>query len=610
MPPGWLIALPTVVAALAGLPLVRLLYRRRRVPGALPLAAVTCLVIVWCLAYSAVLVVPQLRVKVALLTAEYVAVCTVPPLWLVMVLEVVAAARRWYSRRLVVAALGAPALAGAALSVTNDAHHLVWRATRPVRVGDAITVVVDPGPAFWGVIGFAYACVAIGAAILVGTVVIGSPMLRRQATRVIAGSLMPIGVNALFLARLTPFSDYDPTAVATLIAVAVWTDGLLTARLTTLAPLIRDRVFSAMGDAVIVVDAQDRIVDLNPAASRLLGAASATRDVRIAALLPPDAWRRVLSAAPHPVELEVSSGGEPRTFEARVEPMAGARGPLLGRLLLLREVTASVRAMDARIRLTRMEASTAMAAGIAYRIEALLQTIRGHAQAIATADPAAAAHLAGIVATTQVGDALVDQMLRCSRDVLVAHHPLHLGSLVGRVVSEERGHLPPGVTLSYTVGPDRLEILGDERGLEELVAALLRNAREAIEDAGAITVSVDRHDLGSGGEVEGGVRLPPGPHVRLAVRDDGVGMSPETAARMFEPFFSTKGVGRGLELAVAHGTVLGHRGDIAVATAPGAGTTVAVYLPAITPRGRIRDVGVPRSGAAGAASPAGSPAPG
>ncbi len=609
MPHGWLLTLPTVAAALAGLPLVRMLYRRRRVPGALPLAAVACLVIVWCLAYSAVLVVPQVSTKVALLTVEYVAVCTVPPLWLVMVLEVVAAGRRWYSRRLAAAALGTPAFVGVALTATNEAHRLVWRATRPVVVGDAVTVVVDPGYAFWGIIGFAYACVAVGAAILVGTVVIGSPMLRRQASRVIVGSVMPIGVNALFLARLTPFEDYDPTAVAAMIAVAVWTDGLVTARLPTLAPLIRDRVFGAMGDAVIVVDAQDRIVDLNPAASRLLGAASATRDVRVAALLPPDAWRRALAAVPHPFELELSAAGEPRTFEARVEPVSGNRGALLGRLLLLREVTASVRARDARIRLTRMEASTAMVAGIAYRIEALLQTIRGHAQAASPTDPTVAKHLAGIVETTTVGDALVEQMLRCSRDVLVAHRPLHLGSLVGRVVSEERAHLSPGVTVSFTAGSNRLEILGDQRGLEELVATLLRNAREAIEREGAITVTVDLHDTVFGVEVEGGVRLPPGPHVRLAVRDDGVGMDPATAARMLEPFFTTKGLGRGLELAVAHGTVLGHRGEIAVDTAPGSGTTVAVYLPAISPRGRIRDVGVPRSSAVGATSLPGARVP-
>jgi len=86
-------------------------------------------------------------------------------------------------------------------------------------------------------------------------------------------------------------------------------------------------------------------------------------------------------------------------------------------------------------------------------------------------------------------------------------------------------------------------------------------------------------------------------------------MDRATAERMLEPFFSTKGLGRGLELAVAHGTVLGHRGEIEVDTAPGRGTTVAVYLPVITPRSRIRDVGVPRSSAAGTASLPGTRTP-
>jgi hypothetical protein len=92
--------------------------------------------------------------------------------------------------------------------------------------------------------------------------------------------------------------------------------------------------------------------------------------------------------------------------------------------------------------------------------------------------------------------------------------------------------------------------------------------------------------------------------VRLSVRDTGAGMSPETLARLFEPFFTTRGPGEGtgMGLAVVHGIVQNHGGATTVESAPGKGSTFCVYLPALPapPRGEalsrpsrtdLRDVG-------------------
>jgi signal transduction histidine kinase len=84
-------------------------------------------------------------------------------------------------------------------------------------------------------------------------------------------------------------------------------------------------------------------------------------------------------------------------------------------------------------------------------------------------------------------------------------------------------------------------------------------------------------------------------------------MDAATAARVFEPFFSTKGLGRGLGLAVAYGTVRSHRGEILVESEPGKGTTVTVYLPAISPRGRILDVAASRSARSSSRPPGANP---
>jgi signal transduction histidine kinase len=78
--------------------------------------------------------------------------------------------------------------------------------------------------------------------------------------------------------------------------------------------------------------------------------------------------------------------------------------------------------------------------------------------------------------------------------------------------------------------------------------------------------------------------LPPGDYVRLAIRDNGTGMSPEVYKRLFEPFFTTKpqGQGTGLGLAVVHGIIEGHQGSISVESHPGQGTLFEILLPGIT----------------------------
>jgi len=77
--------------------------------------------------------------------------------------------------------------------------------------------------------------------------------------------------------------------------------------------------------------------------------------------------------------------------------------------------------------------------------------------------------------------------------------------------------------------------------------------------------------------------LPPGPYLRLMIRDTGVGMPPEVMARIFEPFFTTKGSGQGtgLGLAVVYGIINRHGGTITVAGTPGQGTTFTIYLPRV-----------------------------
>jgi two-component system, cell cycle sensor histidine kinase and response regulator CckA len=138
--------------------------------------------------------------------------------------------------------------------------------------------------------------------------------------------------------------------------------------------------------------------------------------------------------------------------------------------------------------------------------------------------------------------------------------------------------------------PDTLgTVRADEGQLLQALTSLVANAQEAMPQGGVLTltladVSLGKMDLAAHPEVV------PGPYVLLTVSDNGCGMDSAMQAHLFEPFFSTKGLGRGLGLAAPYGIVKQHGGHIWVASASGEGTTFSIYLP------RVADVpGVPGS---------------
>jgi signal transduction histidine kinase len=129
-------------------------------------------------------------------------------------------------------------------------------------------------------------------------------------------------------------------------------------------------------------------------------------------------------------------------------------------------------------------------------------------------------------------------------------------------------------------------IEADASQIQELISNLVCNGVEAIgPDAGRITIGTRLLPVN-----QGSVQAPrlheeikPGTYVALEVSDSGSGLDKETAARMFDPFFSTKFTGRGMGLAAVRGIVRGHKGAILVCSAPGRGTTISALFPVAAP---------------------------
>ena len=122
--------------------------------------------------------------------------------------------------------------------------------------------------------------------------------------------------------------------------------------------------------------------------------------------------------------------------------------------------------------------------------------------------------------------------------------------------------------------------IADPNQLENLLLNLAVNARDAMPGGGTLTIETANADFDEAGARAVGIE--PGNYVEIAVRDTGTGMPPEVAERAFDPFFTTKGVGKGtgLGLSQVFGFVRQSGGHVRIESAPGAGTTVRVFLPA------------------------------
>jgi CheY-like chemotaxis protein len=153
----------------------------------------------------------------------------------------------------------------------------------------------------------------------------------------------------------------------------------------------------------------------------------------------------------------------------------------------------------------------------------------------------------------------------------------------------------PQVRVGVHVGSDLPPAVADANQLEMAILNLAANARDAMPAGGTLTLSAAREEVGPG-HLRG---LPPGTYLRLWVEDTGHGMDEATLSRAVEPFFSTKGTGRGtgLGLSMVHGLALQLGGALGLESEPGAGTRVTLWLPA-APRGPAR------RGRAGPAAPA------
>jgi len=275
----------------------------------------------------------------------------------------------------------------------------------------------------------------------------------------------------------------------------------------------------------------------------------------------------------------------PLSFEAYYTPVRNAAGEVAGLFGVATDLT-DRKNLEAQLRhAQKMEAVGRLAGGVAHDFNNLLTVIKGHSEVmLAKMAPGEALRRSAeeIQKAGARGVLLTRQLLAFSRKDVSAPELLDLCDIVRGMESMLHRLIGEDVRLVTRTGSWPLRVRADRGQLEQVLANLVVNARDAMPQGGNLVIEVGATEItpgGAGSEMD----LPPGPYAALTVSDEGCGMEAAVLGHLFEPFFTTKeqGKGTGLGLSVVYGIVRQSGGDIRVESEPGSGATFRILLPRI-----------------------------
>jgi PAS domain S-box-containing protein len=363
---------------------------------------------------------------------------------------------------------------------------------------------------------------------------------------------------------------------------------------------------SSIAEGVITADHAGRIVMMNPVAERATGWPLANAqgyalfsvfqifDRTTRTPLPNPAAdilgdARTGAASVHRVLLSSRSGGE-ILIDASAAPIQDSAGQVVGAVLVFRDVTESTRTEEQLHKTQKLEAVGVLAGGIAHDFNNLLTGIFGNinmARTTMTADAPAASWLDEAAAVLEDARGLTRQLLTFSAGGRPATEPHAIGEILRRsarfVLSGSR------VSADLNIPDDLWPCDIDPLQIRQAVDNIVLNARQAMPDGGHVRIGACNTEVATGAAP----RLCVGRYVEIVIADDGPGIPTNIQGKVFDPFFSTRPNGNGLGLASVHSILTQHGGTVDLESAPGAGTSFRLRLPAsdAAPRRRSEHTG-------------------
>ncbi len=234
----------------------------------------------------------------------------------------------------------------------------------------------------------------------------------------------------------------------------------------------------------------------------------------------------------------------------------------------------------------KMEAIGTLAGGIAHDFNNILSVILGYTELAKEDAPPGSNFASDLEKVFDAGNRakdLVKQILSFSRQTNVERIPMQLQSLVKEVLKMLRSSIPTTIEIIDVLDSRCGVVLADPTQVHQILMNLCTNANHAMEESGGILKIELKEICINQNSQQPVLHIKPGRYVELIISDTGLGINPDLTAKIFEPYFTTKGIGKGtgMGLAIVHGIITEYGGTISVESELGKGTTFHVFFPVI-----------------------------
>ncbi|RPI96835.1 MAG: PAS domain-containing protein, partial [Chloroflexi bacterium] len=334
---------PVILAIAACVTIMIVVWRRRPGQGVNPFLLLIGAVIVWSVGNTLEMMMTDEAAKFFFVRFNYLGITIVPAAWFLFVLEYTGRIQRVTvrSHRFL---LIEPVLVNLFVW-TNDFHNLFWNSHELVKSGSYWVMEANYGPAFWAHGAYSYVLVLTSTILLFQAFFRSPELYRGQIYWLLAGTLAPWVGNMMYLSGVNPLPNVDLTPLAFSFTGLAMGWSLYRYRLLDVVPVARNFVIESMTDAVIVLDARNRVVDMNPAARTLLNLQPQASAIgkQLAEIVPQYEAIIAQFQAAEEARTEISAAdhdGNRRHFELRLSPLRiKIQTSATGRLIMLHEIT-------------------------------------------------------------------------------------------------------------------------------------------------------------------------------------------------------------------------------------------------------------------------------
>lgn len=576
-------------------------FRRRMSPDARLAFYFLLSMAIWSLAYAGELGSASLAQKLLWTKVQYIGIALAPALFLRFATEYTALAGGSSSprtRRPLWRLVWVIPVLTLLLEWTDEFHHLVHSSARLVSLNGMVHADFSYGPWFWVHVVYSYTALLLATGMLLHSAWRGSRETRTQVNIILFGAAVPYLANLVYLIDLPIFSHLDLTPIAFTISGICMYIGIARFRLFDLLPLARGVVLESMLDGVIILDDEQRILDINPAARKALGWDSGLRAISSQPLsqLWPN-WVKLRQETREGESFEYHRslpGGIERDYEVQVLALQEPGGPRLGSLVVLHDISERKQYATQQEQLNR---TLARALDVAQQASQAKSTFLSNISDELRTPLNAIIGLAQFIAQNQS----TDSELRTNAEIIELNGTrlLQMVDRVLEMVRLESGGAAPDRTpfdLSSLLFEleDRYSLQAIERGIAFQIErrsglpAQLNSDREKVVSILAILLDNALQFTAYGGQVQLRAWVETAPTAGdaprtlfFSVQDTGHGLSPGQLETLFEPFTGRSqaygGVSLSLPLARQLARLLG--GDLSATSRAGQGSLFTLKLP-------------------------------